>query len=57
VLLIENMLTGCYFAVSEGSRRCDRTLKYFQGVAHKCWVLSVDWARDCVTQQQLLAPV
>lgn len=43
--------------VSEGSLRCNRTLKYFQAVAHKSWVLSVDWARDCIAQRKLLPPV
>jgi len=43
--------------VSEGSQQCHRTLKYFQAIAHKSWLLSVDWARDCIAQQQLLAPV
>ena len=55
--LAGDVLSWQCVAVSEGSRRCHRTLKYFQAVAHKLWVLSVDWARDCVTQSQLLAPV
>jgi hypothetical protein len=45
------------FAVSDGSRRCHRTLKYFQGIAHKAWILNVDWARDCITVNKLLSPV
>ncbi|XP_055872762.1 breast cancer type 1 susceptibility protein homolog isoform X2 [Biomphalaria glabrata] len=36
---------------------CDRTLKYFQAVAHKCWVLSLAWIVKSLEAKELLSEV
>ncbi|WAQ93496.1 BRCA1-like protein [Mya arenaria] len=30
----------------EDDRLCERTLKFFQGLAHKCWILNYFWVTD-----------
>ncbi|OWF51886.1 Breast cancer type 1 susceptibility protein-like [Mizuhopecten yessoensis] len=32
--------------VPQGGRVCERTLKFFQGMAHQCWVLDYQWIAD-----------
>ncbi|KAK7479149.1 hypothetical protein BaRGS_00029590 [Batillaria attramentaria] len=39
-------VTHVIIKTAPGSRVCERTLKYFQGVAGRCWVLSYDWVTD-----------
>ncbi|KAH9489708.1 hypothetical protein Btru_037479, partial [Bulinus truncatus] len=36
---------------------CDRTLKFFQGVAHRCWVLSFSWIMKSLEIGNLLTEV
>lgn len=45
------------FADDKHARLCARTLKYFQGIAGKAWVLSVQWCIDSILQQRLLPEV
>ncbi|XP_060085845.1 breast cancer type 1 susceptibility protein homolog [Ylistrum balloti] len=40
--------------VRPGQRVCERTLKFFQGVAHQCWVLDYQWVADSKAAGQLL---
>lgn len=40
--------------VSENGRYCDRTLKYFQGIANKCWILSYKWVKESLEKKRLL---
>ncbi|KAL3831656.1 hypothetical protein ACJMK2_023384 [Sinanodonta woodiana] len=35
-------------------RLCDRTLKFFQGIAHHCWIVSFQWVVDSRTAGHLL---
>ena len=52
------VLTFCYYqTASLGSRRCQRTLKYFQAVAHHKWLVSVDWVINSVKRNRLLPVV
>ncbi|CAG5130489.1 unnamed protein product [Candidula unifasciata] len=42
-------------ALSTGyDRVCDRTLKFFQGVAYKCWVVAFPWVLDSLQTGSLL---
>ena len=36
---------------------CERTLKYFQGIAGRCWVLSFDWVTHSVQSGHFLPEV
>lgn len=47
----------CSPPVREGSLHVERTLKYFQGVAGKKFILSIQWAIDCVKKSTLLDEV
>ncbi|XP_069101758.1 uncharacterized protein [Argopecten irradians] len=38
----------------EGSRICDRTLKFFKSIAKKCWLLDYQWIVDSVSAGHLL---
>ncbi|XP_033762234.1 uncharacterized protein LOC117343823 [Pecten maximus] len=40
--------------VPPGQRVCERTLKFFQGVANQCWVLDYQWVTDSKAAGQLL---
>ena len=39
---------------SEGSTRCERSLKYFQGIANKKWVISTQWATDSMAYKRIM---
>ncbi|GFO42001.1 breast cancer type 1 susceptibility protein homolog [Plakobranchus ocellatus] len=39
---------------SDESRACDRTLKFFQGIAHKCWVVSFSWVKSSLSSNNIL---
>ncbi|XP_067649328.1 breast cancer type 1 susceptibility protein homolog [Haliotis asinina] len=62
-------VTGCVFfpkfnktvthvvvkkAAGEDRPICDRTLKYFQGIVGKCWVVTFDWVRDSLLAKKPL---
>ncbi|XP_065323095.1 breast cancer type 1 susceptibility protein homolog [Gordionus sp. m RMFG-2023] len=34
--------------------KCERTLKYFLGVAGKKWVMSMEWARSCLSAMKII---
>ncbi|XP_064614328.1 breast cancer type 1 susceptibility protein homolog [Liolophura sinensis] len=40
--------------VSEDSLVCERTFKYFQAIAHHCWLISYQWVEDCITANEIL---
>ncbi|XP_062603919.1 breast cancer type 1 susceptibility protein homolog [Saccostrea cucullata] len=40
--------------VPPGSRMCERTLKFFQALAYKCWILDYQWVTDSVAKGRLL---
>ncbi|CAH1790277.1 unnamed protein product [Owenia fusiformis] len=40
--------------VSPESLECERTLKYFQGIANQCWVMSYTWILDCLKNSRVL---
>ncbi|XP_063425378.1 breast cancer type 1 susceptibility protein homolog [Mytilus trossulus] len=37
-----------------GSRVCDRTLKFFKGISHGCWILDYEWVVDSRAAGSLL---
>ncbi|RUS74890.1 hypothetical protein EGW08_017355 [Elysia chlorotica] len=39
---------------SDQSLVCDRTLKFFQGIAHKCWVVAFTWMKKSLSRNRLL---
>ncbi|XP_061185872.1 breast cancer type 1 susceptibility protein homolog [Saccostrea echinata] len=40
--------------VPPGSRMCERTLKFFQALAYKCWILDYKWVTDSIAAGRLL---
>lgn len=36
---------------------CERTFKYFQAIAHHCWLVSYQWVEDCITAHEILPEV
>ncbi|KAK3584304.1 hypothetical protein CHS0354_017224, partial [Potamilus streckersoni] len=38
----------------QNNRLCDRTLKFFQGIAHHCWIVRFQWVIDSRTAGHLL---
>ena len=45
------------FSESDQSLVCDRTLKFFQGIAHKCWVVAFSWMEKSLSLNRLLPEV
>ncbi|XP_076468751.1 uncharacterized protein LOC143299437 [Babylonia areolata] len=43
-------VTHVVMKTEKESRVCERTLKYFQGIACQCWVLSFDWVLQSLSQ-------
>ncbi|GFR71794.1 breast cancer type 1 susceptibility protein homolog [Elysia marginata] len=41
-------------AETDQSFVCDRTLKFFQGVANKCWVVAFSWVKKSLSMNRLL---
>ncbi|XP_052268704.1 uncharacterized protein LOC127870084 [Dreissena polymorpha] len=40
--------------VDDDDRLCERTLKFFHGIAHKCWIVSFFWVADSLQLGRLL---
>ena len=57
VILVSDFC-GAWCCVSDAeSRVCERTLKYFQGIAGQCWVLSFDWVTHSLQAGHFLPEV
>ena len=58
---IHRLCTDIYvwllFAAEKHPRLCARTLKYFQGIAGKAYIISVQWCIDSILQERLLPEV
>ncbi|KAL8586434.1 hypothetical protein ACOMHN_023049 [Nucella lapillus] len=48
-------VTHVIIKTEKNSRVCERTLKYFQGAACQCWVLSYDWVLQCLAQGRFVS--
>ena len=46
-----------FFSDPIGCGICDRTLKFFQGLSQKCWILDYQWVTDCRAAGHLLPEV
>ena len=46
-----------HLVVSVNPQNCaDRTLKFLQAITNKCWIISLTWVQECLTQDTLFIP-
>ena len=46
-----------HLVVSVNPQNCaDRTLKFLQAITNKCWIISLTWVQECLTQNTLFIP-